>query len=70
VRLEGLGPLKNPVSSSGIEPRDLPACSVVHQPTTLLRAPKTHNCILPDLKITISLVDPSVEKWCNLLPVW
>jgi hypothetical protein len=33
VRLEGLGQWKNPVT------RDLPACSIVLQPTTLLRAP-------------------------------
>jgi hypothetical protein len=35
VRLEGLGELKNPLTSSGIEP----ACSIVPQPTTLPLAP-------------------------------
>jgi hypothetical protein len=35
VRLEGLGQLKNPATSS--RTRDLPACSVVPQPTTLSR---------------------------------
>jgi hypothetical protein len=39
VRLEGLGLLKNIVTSSGIEPRELPACSIVLQTTTLPRAP-------------------------------
>jgi hypothetical protein len=37
VRLEGLGQLKNPVTSSGNQTRDLPACSIVPQPTTLPR---------------------------------
>jgi hypothetical protein len=38
VRLEGLGKLKKS-TSSGIRSRDLPACSVVPQPTTLPRTP-------------------------------
>jgi hypothetical protein len=37
VRLEGLGQFKNPMTS-GIQSRDLPACSVVPEPTTLPRA--------------------------------
>jgi hypothetical protein len=40
VRLEELGQLKNPMISSGIEPRDLPGCGIVPQPTTLLRTPR------------------------------
>jgi hypothetical protein len=39
VRPEELGQLRNPMTSSGIEARDLPACSIVPQPTTLPRAP-------------------------------
>jgi hypothetical protein len=35
VRLEGLGQLINPITSSGIEP----ACNIVPQPTTLPRVP-------------------------------
>jgi hypothetical protein len=35
MRLEGLGKLKNSMTSSGIEP----ACSIVPQPTTLPHAP-------------------------------
>jgi hypothetical protein len=42
VRLEGLGQLKNPVTS-GIETAELPACSIVPQPTTLPHAPKNKN---------------------------
>jgi hypothetical protein len=38
MRLEGLGQLKNPMTSSGTETRGLPACSTVPQPTTLPRA--------------------------------
>jgi hypothetical protein len=41
VRLEGLGQLKK-ISSYliGSRTRDVPACSIVPQPTTLPRAPK------------------------------
>jgi hypothetical protein len=38
VRLEGLGKLKK-IHILGTRTRDLPACSVVAQPTTLPRAP-------------------------------
>jgi hypothetical protein len=38
VRLEGLGKLKKS-TSSGTRTGDLPACSIVPQPTTLPRAP-------------------------------
>jgi hypothetical protein len=38
VRLEGLGQLKIAVTSSGNRTRDLPACSIVPQPTTLPHA--------------------------------
>jgi hypothetical protein len=38
VRLQGLRQLKNPITS-GIRNRDLPACSIVPQPTMLQRAP-------------------------------
>jgi hypothetical protein len=41
VRLERLGCLKIPMTSSGIEPRYLLACSIVPQPTTLPHAPKS-----------------------------
>jgi hypothetical protein len=40
VRLEGLGTFKKS-TSSGIRTCDLPACSIVPQPTTLPRAPST-----------------------------
>jgi hypothetical protein len=39
VRLEGLGQLKKSNYLIGTRSRDLPACSTVPQPTTLLRAP-------------------------------
>jgi hypothetical protein len=38
VRLEKLGQLKNPMISTGFDPRDLPACGIMLQPNTLLRA--------------------------------
>jgi hypothetical protein len=38
VRLEGLGQLKK-IHLMGTRTRDLPACSIVPQPTTLPRAP-------------------------------
>jgi hypothetical protein len=40
VWLEGLGQLKNPMTITGNRIRDLPACSIVPQPTTLPRAQK------------------------------
>jgi hypothetical protein len=39
VRLEGLSQLKKKIHLIGIRSRDLTACSIVPQPTTLLRAP-------------------------------
>jgi hypothetical protein len=40
VRLEGFGKLKKKkYTSPGARTRDLPACSIVPQPTTLPRAP-------------------------------
>jgi hypothetical protein len=39
VRLEGLGQLKKSNEFIGIRTRDLPACSIVSQPTTLPHAP-------------------------------
>jgi hypothetical protein len=41
LRLEGLGKLKK-IHLIGTRTRDLPACSIVPQPTTLPRAPATH----------------------------
>jgi hypothetical protein len=40
VRLEGLGKLKKNIDLIGIRTRDLPACSIVPQPTTLPRVPQ------------------------------
>jgi hypothetical protein len=40
VRLEGLGQLQNLMTSLGIEPRDLPACNIVPQPTILPCVPE------------------------------
>jgi hypothetical protein len=42
VRLEGLGKLKK-VHLIGTRTRDLPACSIVSQPTTLPRPPYNNN---------------------------
>jgi hypothetical protein len=39
VRLEGLDQLKNSSDLSGYQTRNLPACSIVPQPTTLPRVP-------------------------------
>jgi hypothetical protein len=40
VQLEGLGNLKKTIDLIGTRTHDLPACSIVPQPTTLLRAPR------------------------------
>jgi hypothetical protein len=42
VRLEGLGKLKKKIHLIGTRNRDLPACSIVPQPTTLPRASATN----------------------------
>jgi hypothetical protein len=39
VRLEGLSKLKKKIHLIGTRTRDLPACSIVPQPTTLPRPP-------------------------------
>jgi hypothetical protein len=41
VRLEGLGQLRKSNDLIGNRTHDLPACSIVPQPTTLPRAPRT-----------------------------
>jgi hypothetical protein len=56
VRLEGLGQFKNPVTSSGIGSRDLPACSMVPQPTTLLRAPEYN------VELSIIIVETHTDR--------
>jgi hypothetical protein len=42
VRLEGLGQLKKKIHLIGTRTRDLPACSIVPEPTTLPRAPQLY----------------------------
>jgi hypothetical protein len=42
VRLEGLGQLENSNNLNPNRTRDLPPCSIVPQPTMLLRAPTSH----------------------------
>jgi hypothetical protein len=54
VQLEGLGQLKIPMTW-GIETRDLPACSIVLQPTSLLRAPSSEG------ELVIYMEDLSTE---------
>jgi hypothetical protein len=44
VLLEGFGQLKNPMTSSGIEPVTFRFVGVVPQPSTLLRAPSADRC--------------------------
>jgi hypothetical protein len=54
VLLEGLGKLKNPNDLIGNRTRDLPACSIVPQQTTLPRAPEhTYNLINDHAKYLI-----------------
>jgi hypothetical protein len=40
VWLEGLSELKNPMTLSGKQTPNLPACGIMPQPTTLPRAPQ------------------------------
>jgi hypothetical protein len=53
VRLEWLGQLKNPTTSSGIEPATFRACTIVPQPTKLPRAWKPY----------ILSIDLIVQSW-------
>jgi hypothetical protein len=46
VRLEGLGKLKKKIHLIGTRTRDLPACTIVPQPTTLPRAPSYMNILI------------------------
>jgi hypothetical protein len=46
VRLEGLSKLKKKIHLIGTRSRDLPACTIVSQPTMLLRAPNETKCII------------------------
>jgi hypothetical protein len=52
VRLEGLGQLKK-IHLIGIRTRDLPACSIVPQPTTLPRDPE--RCKAEQIPLYLSL---------------
>jgi hypothetical protein len=45
MRLEGLGGLKKSNGVIGNRTRDLPACSIVPQPTTLLKTNWKNNCL-------------------------
>jgi hypothetical protein len=54
--LEGLGQLKNSDDLNGNQTRNLPACSIVPQPTTLPRAPQCKHIGGPQtLKATTGL---------------
>jgi hypothetical protein len=78
VRLEGLGKLKK-YTPSWTQTGDLPACSIVPQPTTLPRAPtKTIRTILIPYRmqtlkvvqsICVSLWESFTERWQET-PVW
>jgi hypothetical protein len=46
VRLEGLGKLKKKMHLIGTPTRDFPACSIVTQPITQLRAPSIAKFLL------------------------
>jgi hypothetical protein len=45
VPLEGLGQLKKSNALIGIRNRDLPACSIMSQPNTVMCAPKLNNTV-------------------------
>jgi hypothetical protein len=52
---EGLGKLKK-ISLIGTRTRDLPACSIVPQPTTLSRAPHTQIRVAMELEKNVGIV--------------
>jgi hypothetical protein len=59
MQLDGLGRSKNPMTSSGIEPRDIRACSVVLQPTAL---PRAASCIYKFSLSAISIIYVEVVR--------
>jgi hypothetical protein len=69
VLLEGLGKLKKKVHLIRTRTRDLPACSVVPQPTMRPRGPPTNN----DKKMRLLLMKSSVVssavkgQFCNVV---
>jgi hypothetical protein len=60
VRLEGLGKLKKS-TSSGTRTGDLPACSIVPQPTVLTRAP-VYGCSSDEILASSSKESQSILK--------
>jgi hypothetical protein len=65
VRLEGLGQLRNPVTSSGIKTRELPACSIVPQPSMLQHALKSDQ-VLGCRAVLIETLDlPTIGCYAN-----
>jgi hypothetical protein len=64
-RLEGFGKLKKS-TSSGIRTGDLPVCSIVSQPTTLPRAPKS---IGSDSNVMDEVIHATAQ-FRNLITVW
>jgi hypothetical protein len=64
VRPERLGQLKKP-TSSGTRTGDLSACSIVHQPTTLPRAPSL--ALLSHMKINFQAIPISVMLLFTIL---
>jgi hypothetical protein len=65
VQLEGVGQLKNPMTSSGIEPRALRRV-VLPQPTTLPRA-TPFNCVLVSILFAQMQVSISSKRQRNVL---
>jgi hypothetical protein len=63
VRLEELGQLKNPMTSSGIESATFQACSILPQPTTLPLVP--YIILIMTIIIIISININFVQRECG-----
>jgi hypothetical protein len=67
VRLEELGKSKIPMTSSGIGTRDLLACSIVPQPTTLPHVIYIYNCTHSFRKSSVETKEQNLNKYCHVL---
>jgi hypothetical protein len=68
VRLEGLGQLKKS-DDTGTRTRDLPACSIVPQPTMLPHAPNQNIYISINLFFLICILGGGIKVHSTLRPL-
>jgi hypothetical protein len=70
MRLEVLDQLKNPLTSSVIEPATFFAYGIVPQSTTLPHAPVSHVNLYKNLKIHVWILNYFSRHWCTTCFDW